>query len=680
MVKIDFENQEVEVYSEQLSTRSKGAKEHFVKDALSPKIALDVKVSWKPNIPRPHGSVPMGPAGFYRSPPERHKFWVEDENGQEHFNNPIELEILKSQFTVTVHECGVDLSIQNTTLGLRAPEGGYHYRKPGECRRDPPDPDAPPPPPQNDLENYQPKPFDQPKGYNPDDIVIACIVSTYTKKSTEVIQFGANKGQIYTYFTTSQTSLDKITYPGVTEKTLAGSNLKRVFVEGNMKETETYTNNHPSQLNDPNNGKTLSENYLKWIHPNQKTLGEVLNEPNYRYRTSDTDSHDGLTDRYYEGIFHGRFGDIFKQEAWEPFVLRRAGTSIVTVEVYEYQVAYIWKLDRLDNPWKDNPPFLIPLPEPCCMECCSSNKEQNNDALLREILRRVKNTEKRLGADDYPFPVPATLIKQSDGWISSLLPPPQKTINNTQEWVRHLYLTLDELLGEFEIPIEIKDADPATPGEQPDGMKILNVAEGIGEMLGIQTVTATNSEVTVNMLMRILYELATLRQTTADSNSKTKTLVDFFGYRTTEKEEKIKLSFTAGKDKLDETLKESEHPITITIFDDLKQTYKHDVAKLLESAAIIKAVNRKKVNLNTAAADIAKNIRELAKNKAEQDKVLGKKQDDDFNKVIDDFESGFIATPGIDDGTNPYGEPYETRPKVVKLNTEPPAAPNTPST
>ncbi|HAA31074.1 MAG TPA: hypothetical protein DCE56_29430 [Cyanobacteria bacterium UBA8553] len=666
---VDFQNQEISLYDSEISAAGKGAK--GLKKALSPSIGFEAKASWKPNIPRPEGSIPLGPQGFYHSPPpSRHRFWTQDEHGNEKFNSPFTSEFLGIKVSATVHECGVDVSVSAAVTWLQLPEHGLHYRRPGECRRDPEPPKQPAPPP-TDLDGYNPPPFKAPSGFLPDDRVIAVIFSRRLSKGSE---FDRNYEKWYGFSHTEENSVEDITYPGkslVTKPPLYPTSLP-AFVEAGTKLKVTSV----SERNKINRSETLE--VRKFIHPQQQTYRQQYGSNGWDYRESELST--GPTGNQPDSfIRHGRFGDIFSEGDYKSEKIVTSTQNLNRVDVIEYQVAWCYKVDDLNNPWRKNPPINFrkkKKEEECCMTCCSSNKDQNNDALLREILQRVKNTEKRLGANDYPFSLPKSLIKQSEGWLSSLLPPEKKQINNTQEFIRHLFLTVDELFGEFEIPIEIKDSDPTTPGEQPKGIKIFNVAEGISELAGLGITSSINSETAINMLSRILYELAALRQMGADTNSKSGTLIDFFGFKTKESQENIRLTFTPGKDRLDETLKETEHPITVTVFDDKKQTYKHDLAKLLEAAAIIKGVHtRRGINLTdstTAAAGIAKIVRELKKNKEKQDETLKKDLEDMLDKAIQDFEQGYISLPGIDDSANPYGEPYGNRPRVIRLDKQQP--------
>jgi hypothetical protein len=326
-------------------------------------------------------------------------------------------------------------------------------------------------------------------------------------------------------------------------------------------------------------------------------------------------------------------------------------------------------------PYAKNPPPPDLEDKDCCMQCCSQTNQQQEDHsdLLRRILKIVTNVENRLGCKEYPFNVPTSLISESENFISSLLPKPTKQIENTQQFLRWKFDVFEEIIGQFEIPIEIKDSDPTTPGEQPEGMKVKNIAEGMGELIGIGANASVNTEVLINMGTRLLYELAASRQTVADTNAKAKALIDFFGFKTKEKIDEMELSITIGKDRLDETLQESYLPVSITLFDDTKQTYKHDMAALLNSANIIRTTFTKKAkggDLAGTAAAIAALVKQQKKNQDKLDGSMDKIMLQDFNKFCEDFERGWMDEIPLQTGEvpgNPWGESYSQRPKIVRV-------------
>jgi hypothetical protein len=344
-----------------------------------------------------------------------------------------------------------------------------------------------------------------------------------------------------------------------------------------------------------------------------------------------------------------------------------------TSQQYISNIIDLTDCKKLPKPpdWSKNPPPPLLPKRKCCMSCCEPSRNEDDLELLKKILKKVENLEKRIGVDEFPFKVPASLRTEAEGWLASKLPKPKITIENVLQFQKYNFLKMDEIIGEFDINIEIVDADPTKPGDQAEGMKIANVAEGIGEMTALSVTSAINSEVTINMLSRLLYEIAALRQTAADSHSKADALIKYFGFKVAEKVEKMPSTFTAGTDKLDEMLITSEVEVVLTVFDDDKNTYKHDMAKLLQAADIVKGTMSQKVNARDAteaARQISERIRELHKTKVKMDEEIEENLKDDFDRYCELWETGAISTPGIDDADSPYGDDYSNRPRVIRLD------------
>ena len=324
------------------------------------------------------------------------------------------------------------------------------------------------------------------------------------------------------------------------------------------------------------------------------------------------------------------------------------------------------------RPNAKNPPPPPPPDKDCCMQCCSGSNGQrdNNDDLLRQILAECKKANKRIGSDEYPVKLPASLRTETENFLSSLLPKPQASLENQAQFLGHMLKLFDEVIGQWNLDIEIKDTDPTKPGDQPQGMSVPNISEYCGEMLGMGVQIVTNSEIAINMLSRALYETGLSKQTGLENHSKLDTLINYLGFKTREETVKVPYTYTIGKNKLDEFLKESEVDVAQTVFDDDKNSFKKDLASLLQAAAITKAANYRKINVADAAgaaADIAKRIKELRATKNKLDKTEVNKLREEFDKFIEDYEKGFITYTGIDNPSNPYGEPYGQRPRVIKL-------------
>lgn len=304
------------------------------------------------------------------------------------------------------------------------------------------------------------------------------------------------------------------------------------------------------------------------------------------------------------------------------------------------------------------PPLPPDNDKDCCMACC-------DDTLLKLLYKKVDKIAQIIGVDDYPVSVPESLISKDEGFIGNLIPNPNKNLQSlTQLFVWYIE-RFDELMGQFEIPIEIKDADPTTPGDQPVGIKLPNVAESMAEMMGLLLEAAINSRTLVNITTRNLIGSEQDKLQNYKTYMAVQAIVEYLGFKHKDTKEKIPMLITPDKESLEELLQEKELEIEVTNFDD-KQTFRENLADLLNAAAIIRAVFWRKIDKDK---DIAAQLVEKVKKLKDVDDALAKntKDDDELDKFIADVEDGFRSYTNITDPLNPYGKPYEERPKIKKI-------------
>lgn len=333
---------------------------------------------------------------------------------------------------------------------------------------------------------------------------------------------------------------------------------------------------------------------------------------------------------------------------------------------YSYERSFVTNITIAKVIFEDCQKISFPPPPPlpsdndkdCCMACC-------DDTLLKLLYKKVDKIAQIIGVDDYPVSVPESLISKDEGFIGNLIPNPNKNLQSlTQLFVWYIE-RFDELMGQFEIPIEIKDADPTTPGDQPVGIKLPNVAESIAEMMGLLLEAAINSRTLVNITTRNLIGSEQDKLQNYKTYMATQAIIEYLGFKHKDTKEKIPMLITPDKESLEELLQEKEFEIEVTNFDD-KQTFRENLADLLNAAAIIRAVFWRKIDKDK---DIAAQLVEKIKKLKDVDDALAKntKDDDDLDKFIADVEDGFRSYTNITDPLNPYGKPYEERPKIKKI-------------
>ena len=306
-----------------------------------------------------------------------------------------------------------------------------------------------------------------------------------------------------------------------------------------------------------------------------------------------------------------------------------------------------------------------PLPP---MSCCPNVRE--NDELLRLIA-------KRLGAYDYPVNVPKILTDRSKG---------TETIENLTRFHSWLGKNLDALCGKYPLEIEIKDSDLTKDGDQTKNIKIPNMAEGIGEMLGMLLQIQSETSATLNAAVRTLIEASNTKQIAIINHDYTKANAEFLGYKGEQQIRKTPFMCTPGKQRLDEVLDESE--VEVKGYENVDdQDIKDLLAPLLDMAAMYRVQNFRNVGTKGTLEKLTSTLKNpqligLVDTWIKNDKLkrynekapenqdpkeLKEILENAFDKFLEEIENGFIAQAGIKDNTNPYGRPYEERPRIREI-------------
>lgn len=288
---------------------------------------------------------------------------------------------------------------------------------------------------------------------------------------------------------------------------------------------------------------------------------------------------------------------------------------------------------------------------------------------LNLLTSRVETANKIIGIEEYPASLPQSLISKDEGFVGNLIPNPNVEIPNLTRLVGWFVERVDELVGQFEIPIEIKDTDPTTPGDQPVGLKITNVAEGLAEMLGLLLQTAYNTEALININTRTLVETGGDKVQNYKTYMLLEALTEYIGFKYNEVIKKVNLTFKPGAEGLDQMLKEHQQDVLVADFDE-KLDFQSDLQRLLEAASIVKAVHFRRLDVK---GDVKGQILDLLKKSLDVGKkVNGNEEnaegDNSFDQFRQEVEEGFINTPGVKNTTNPYGRPFEDRPRIKDVD------------
>lgn len=283
----------------------------------------------------------------------------------------------------------------------------------------------------------------------------------------------------------------------------------------------------------------------------------------------------------------------------------------------------------------------------------------------------AKNVHQILGVEEYPVSLPKSLLTRREGLISELTPdvierlyPDEQTeIHNLPRLITWFVEQFDALMGEWEVPLEIKDIDTTKQGDQPISMRIPNLAEYAAESMGILLELTTDMKTLINICFKTLAESGQDKQQNFKSYKLVETIADFLGFKYKEKGVEMPLLFTPGKTKIVDILQETVLNVPVAEYDE-KSNFQMELMRIRKMAAILDAQFFRKID---PSGDVGKQVMKYLREGAESAEEMTEKEDDNFEQFIDDAQIGFINTPGITDRANPYGQPFENRPRIKNL-------------
>ncbi|MEH2244592.1 hypothetical protein [Nostoc sp.] len=216
------------------------------------------------------------------------------------------------------------------------------------------------------------------------------------------------------------------------------------------------------------------------------------------------------------------------------------------------------------------PPPPPPEKECDCMSCCP----EIDDTLLKLILKRIGTL---------PVDVPASYLTKN-----GVQPAQVKKVESLTEFIAWFAERFDETVGEFEVTIEVNDADLTKQGEQKQTIRLPNLAESIAEMFSLMIHCNINNELILNIVNRTLIESGQIKQSEYKTISALHALIDYLGFPTHTTTEKMPLTFKPGELSFDKLLKESNIDVSVLTYTE-KPTLAATLHTLLQAAAIIRA-------------------------------------------------------------------------------------------
>ena len=263
-------------------------------------------------------------------------------------------------------------------------------------------------------------------------------------------------------------------------------------------------------------------------------------------------------------------------------------------------------------------------------------KENKENGSLEEILEILEELKDAIG--DGKFEVPSTLISTENNPIPSNI-----KIENLTAFQGYLFERLDELFGQWDIPIEIDDMEPFIEGKQSKVIRLPNLAEAVGEIWAELKSTKLEQTVHHQTSTRALVTSGQNFQIGWQNQMKLDAIISFLGFAYKEKTEKIPFFFNPLEKNGDAALflQNTEVDAVRIVFDPKqKRNLQTDLLHILHGAAILKAVFWRPVDNNNPEESIKKNVEDLLKNQ-EKLSQLSQKQREELREWLEKYSQGF---------------------------------------
>ncbi|MEG4147890.1 hypothetical protein [Microcoleus sp. Pol12B5] len=360
-------------------------------------------------------------------------------------------------------------------------------------------------------------------------------------------------------------------------------------------------------------------------------------------------------------------------QLWEP--INRTDVSFgrviisyqKNIPVYsEWQLLMVSKYELkevCDRPEISFPPFPNPPP-----------RKRNMDQCCCENLRLTRAMYVKLGLTRFPGQLPATIIQEVPKEGEEPAEPPQIPIPDLVSLLDWQFRRDDERWGQWEVQINVKDADVTKEGDQGKQVKFPNLAESIAEIEGQMLSLTTNIDALIAITTKNLVESGLSRQEAIKGYLASKSIIKYMAFKTQEIDVTVPLCFTPGAETIDSLVKESELHLKGLDYTE-KETLRDIFLDLLQAAAVIRAVHWQRIDtkkdtksqllgLLKGSVDLANSIKNPTKPTDDSGEPNPTKNFEDF---LDSAEDGFRNATGITDMQNPYGKTPDRRPRIRQI-------------
>jgi hypothetical protein len=213
------------------------------------------------------------------------------------------------------------------------------------------------------------------------------------------------------------------------------------------------------------------------------------------------------------------------------------------------------------------------------MACCPSS-----DQLLRLILARIGD----------PKTMPNSFLTTNGNQPSGT-----STVSSLMDFHLYALQRFDEIMGEFEITVNIVDSDLTQQGNQPKTIRLPNLGEAVAELMTLQTQQSIYTNVILQMLNDALIEIAQIKQTDVINYHHLLTINEYMGINNTQVNIDMPLSYTPNQETFADMLQPSTLKVTCNDYQQ-QETLSQDMQSLLQAAAIIRAVHFRKLPTDQA--------------------------------------------------------------------------------
>ncbi|BAI88344.1 hypothetical protein [Limnospira platensis] len=267
-----------------------------------------------------------------------------------------------------------------------------------------------------------------------------------------------------------------------------------------------------------------------------------------------------------------------------------------------------------------------------------------------ECCGMIRRIYEFLDPESFPAEMPEKITVNADNPENRI-----KRINTLPEWLMYRFDIDDERWGEFEVKVEIDDVNLMTKEQEHAEIKLPNLAESIAEIFGLVMEIAISHQVTQNAVLTCLHEAGLAHAAAFKAGREVSEILDYLGFETEEKYEKLKTAFTPEADNFEELLEPNESKVKITNQKNAKETLETALNQIKEIFSIVRAQGTLQVNGNDPSKDILADLTRLYDSMKKQDEI----REQETNKVKEllkkDFPDIKIETELID-GDNPLRE------------------------